>query len=132
MEVNSTQLLEDGYIILPQVIPPEQLDHLRDSFETLVERQKTVWAKERNPEDPPGGVWETSAQPRVFFNEVVDQETDNTVQFCLHQNTLGVSRQLMSATNAAVTLMALMCNPVKDHGPGSFGIVTLIPCVKLP
>ena len=120
MEVNSTQLLEDGYIILPQVIPPEQLDHLRDSFETLVERQKTVWAKERNPEDPPGGVWETSAQPRVFFNEVVDQETDNTVQFCLHQNTLGVSRQLMSATNAAVTLMALMCNPVKDHGPGSW------------
>ena len=120
MEVNPAQLLENGYIILPQVIPPKQLDHLRHSFETLVERQKIVWAKERNAEDPSGGVWETSAQPRVFFNEVVDQETDNTVQLCLHQNTLGVSQKLMSATNAAVTLMALMCNPVKDHGPASW------------
>ncbi len=38
MEVNPAQLLENGYIILPQVIPPKQLDHLRHSFETLVER----------------------------------------------------------------------------------------------
>ena len=37
MEVNPAQLLENGYIILPQVIPPEQLDHLRRGFETLVE-----------------------------------------------------------------------------------------------
>ena len=29
MEVNPAQLLENGYIILPQVIPPDQLDHLR-------------------------------------------------------------------------------------------------------
>ena len=67
MEVNPMQLLENGYIILPQVIPPEQLDHLRRGFETLVERQRIVWAEERNLEDPPGGVWETSARPRVFF-----------------------------------------------------------------
>ena len=120
MEVSSAQLLENGYIILPQVIPPKHLDSLRHSFEILVERQKIVWAAERNPEDPPGGVWETSAQPRVFFNEMVDQATDNTVQFCLHQNTLGVSQKLMSATNAAVTLMALMCNPVKNRGPASW------------
>ena len=46
MEVNPMQLLENGYIILPQVIPPEQLDHLRHSFETLVERQKIVLAEE--------------------------------------------------------------------------------------
>ena len=67
MEVNPAQLLENGYIISPQVIPPEQLDHLRRGFETLVERQRIVWAEERNLEDPPGGVWETSARPRVFF-----------------------------------------------------------------
>ena len=42
MEVNPAQLLENGYIVLPGVIPPEQLDHLRRSFETLVERQRTV------------------------------------------------------------------------------------------
>ena len=67
MEVNPAQLLENGYIVLPGVIAPEQLDHLRRSFETLVERQGAVWAEERNLGDPPGGVWETSAQPRVFF-----------------------------------------------------------------
>ena len=38
MEVNPAQLLENGFIILPQVIPPEQLAHLRRGFETLVER----------------------------------------------------------------------------------------------
>ena len=56
----------------------------------------------------------------LFFNEVVDKATDNTVQFCRHQNTLGVSQKLMSTTDAAVTLMALMCSPVKDHGPASW------------
>lgn len=50
----------------------------------------------------------------------MDKATDNTVQFCLHQNTLGVSQKLMSATDVAVTLMALMCSPVKDHGPASW------------
>ena len=33
MEVNPAQLLENGYIVLPGVIPPEQLDQLRRSFE---------------------------------------------------------------------------------------------------
>ena len=79
MEVSPAQLLEDDYIILPQIIPSKHLDSLRHSFEILVERQKIVWAAERNPEDPPNGVWATSPQPRVFFNEVVDQATDNTV-----------------------------------------------------
>ena len=55
-----------------------------------------------------------------FFNEVVDKAADNTMQFCLHQNTLGVSQKLMSTTDAVVTLMALMCSPVKDHGPASW------------
>ncbi|MCZ6677586.1 MAG: phytanoyl-CoA dioxygenase family protein [Candidatus Poribacteria bacterium] len=120
MKVNPQQLLDDGYIILRQVIPPKQLDELRDSFEVLVERQKTVWARERKPDDPPGGAWETSAQPRVFFDEVVNEETANAVEFCLHENTLGVSQQLMRAPEAAPTLMALMCSPVRDHGPASW------------
>ena len=50
----------------------------------------------------------------------MDKAADNTMQFCLHQNTLGVSQKLMSTTDAAVTLMALMCSPVKDHGSASW------------
>ena len=40
MEVSPAQLLEDDYIILPQIIPPKHLDSLRHSFKILVERQK--------------------------------------------------------------------------------------------
>ena len=39
MQVNPQQLLDDGFIILRQVVPPEQLDSLRASYETVVERQ---------------------------------------------------------------------------------------------
>ena len=111
MKVNPQQLLDDGFIILRQVIPPDQLDALRTSFEILLDRQKAIWRRERKPDDPPGGTWETTAQPRVFFNEVVDEKTADAVDFCLGENTLGVSRQLMRSSDAAVTLMALMCSP---------------------
>ena len=120
MKVDSQQLIDDGYIILRQVVPPDQLEELRTSFEILVEKQKVVWERERKPEEKPGGVWTTSGQPRVFFDEVVDAATANTIEFCLHENTLGVSQQLMRAPHAAITLMALMCNPVRDHGPASW------------
>ncbi len=120
MEVNPQQLLDDGYIILREVIPPEQLDELRESFEILVERQKAIWEWARNLDDPPGGVWETSVQPRVFFDGVVDEETANTAEFCLHENILGVSQQLMKAPEVAILLIALMCSPVRDHGPAAW------------
>ena len=89
MKVNPQQLLDDGYIILREVVPMGQLDELRDCFETLVERQKVIWAREREPDDPPGGYWETAAQPRVFFDGVSDEITAKAIEFCLHENTLG-------------------------------------------
>ena len=55
MKVNQQQLLDDGFIILREVVPPEELDELRTGFEVLVERQKEIWARERQPGDPPGG-----------------------------------------------------------------------------
>ena len=117
MKVNPQQLLDDGFVILREVIPPDQLEELRASFEVLVERQKSIWSSQRKPDDPPGGVWENSAQPRLVFNTVVDEATANTVEFCLHENTLGVSRQLMRAQEAAITAMFFMCSPIRDHGP---------------
>ena len=120
MKVNPRQLLGDGFVILRQVIPPEQLEELRGGFEVLVERQKAVWADEARPGDPPGGNWETHPQPRLVFNNLVDAETAHTVEFCLHENTLGVSRRLMEAPEAAITAMFFMCNPVGDHGPAQY------------
>jgi ectoine hydroxylase-related dioxygenase (phytanoyl-CoA dioxygenase family) len=120
MRVDSGQFLEDGFLVLREVVPAAQLEGLRAGFETLVERQREVWARERAPEDPPGGAWETSAQPRLVFQTLVDRETADTVAFCLHGNTLGVSRQLMQAPEAAVTAMFFMCSPVRDHGPSNW------------
>ena len=114
MKVNPQQLLDDGYIILREVIPPDQLDQLRASFEVLVERQKEIWAREQVP-----SVWETGGQPRlVHFQNLIDEGTADTVEAWLHENTLGVSRQLMSVPEqTGVAGMMLMCSPQKDHGP---------------
>lgn len=120
MTVDPQQLLDDGYLVLRQVVPPEQLEPLRNSFEDMVERQKAIWARDRRPEEPPGGVWETSPQPRLAFQTLVDQATANTVAFCLHENTMGVSRQLMKADAASITGYMFMCNPTTDHGPASW------------
>ncbi len=122
MKVNPQQFLDDGYLILREVISPQRLDELRASFEVLVERQKAIWVRERKPNDPPGGAWETSAQPRLgAFNTLIDETTANTVECWLHENTLGVSRQLLSVPDAAsVAGMMLMCSPTRDHGPANW------------
>ena len=59
MKVNPQQLLDDGYLILREVIPPDQLDQLRTSFEVLVERQKAIWARGEGSERV--GNWRTTA-----------------------------------------------------------------------
>ena len=121
MRVDQAQFMEKGYIILRNVIPPDQLDSVRESYEVLVERQKAVWARERQPDDPPGGVWESHQQPRLsHVEELVDKSTANAVELWLHENTLGVAQQLIRAPELAVTEMMLMCNPVHDH-PGGTG-----------
>ena len=120
MQVARQELLDNGYIIIRECIPPYKLDELRKSFELLVDRQRAIWARDRGPNDPPAGVWETSAQPRVAFDEVVGIDTANTVEFCLHENTLGVSRQLLTGDEVGIHQLQLMCNPVSDH-PGGTG-----------
>lgn len=117
LTVNPRQLLDDGYIILRKVIPPGQLEPLRNTFETMVDRQRETWARERGPGDPPGGVWETGHQPRLNIDTLIEDDTASAAEFCLHENTMGVSRQIMHSRLAAVTGMMFMCSPVRDHGP---------------
>ncbi len=118
MDYNRDQFLEDGYVILRGVIPPQQLEGLRRAHEVLVERQKEIWARERGPDDPPGGVWETHAQPRLNLGALADQidaQTIGAVEIWLHENMQGVSSRLLGVEDAAVTEMMVMCNPVRDH-----------------
>ena len=108
MIVNPQQLLDDGFIILERVIPPGLLDSLRTSYEILVERQG-------------GQSWlDKGGQPRLTINHLVDETTADTIEFWLHENTLGVSRQLMRGPEAAVTEMFMMCSPLRQHGPADW------------
>ena len=119
MHVDRDRFLEEGYLILRNVIPPDELDELRASYEIMVERQREIWARERNTDDPPGGAWDTSAQPRLNLDSLVDQidaQTAKTVEIWLHENTQGVSSNLLGLEDAAVTEMMLMCSPSRDHG----------------
>ena len=125
MQINRDQFLEDGYLVLRQVIPPDRLDDLRASYEHLLERQRTIWSAERNPNDPPGGVWGTSAQPRLYLQRsplanLIDQHSASAVEIWLHPNTQGVSSRLLDLPDTAVTEMMLMCNPISNRGPATW------------
>ena len=123
MKVDPQQLIDDGYIIMRECIPSEHLDGLRDSFEVLLERQTGIWEQARSRSDDSSTIRHTSKTPpfkpklpRLAFQTVVDEKTANAVQFCLHENTLGVCRQLMRAPEAAVAAMFFLRNPDYHHG----------------
>ena len=115
-------LLRDGFVVVQDIVPPGRLEELRAAFETLVDRQRALWAAEVGPDDPPGGAWETSAQPRLsgFDRYVDDADTAATVAWCLDAGgPLDASQRLMRA-RAAPTAYMLMCSPQKDHGPAAW------------
>ena len=123
MQVDRDQFLEDGYIIRRAVIPPDQLEDLRAAYEIMVERQKVIWARERSPDAPPGGAWETGMQPRLILHNMgnqIDAQTVQTLEIWLHENLHGVSSELLGLEDAGVTEMMMMCNPVRDRGPAAW------------
>ncbi len=123
MPLDRAQFRDQGYLIRRNVIPPDKIDELRASYERMVDRQRAIWARDRQPNDPAGGVWETAAQPRLIINhttELIDEQTASAAEFWLHENVRGVSAELLGDPEAALTEMFLMCNPVRDHGPAGW------------
>jgi hypothetical protein len=113
-------LRRDGFVILRGIVPSDELDPLRADFERLVERQREIWRRERQEGDPPGGAWETSAQPRlVGYDGLVQQPAEAAPVELLYGRPLEVSQEIMGAT-AAPTQFMMMCNPVRDHGPAAW------------
>ena len=76
MRVDGDRFLEQGYLVVRQVVPPEQLDEVREAYEIMVERQRQIWCRQRQSGDPPGGVWETAAQPRLTLSGELGDEVD--------------------------------------------------------
>ena len=121
MQVDTDRFMKDGFLVLQNVIPSDRLDEMRTSYEALVEQQKAVWARERGPDDPPGGLWETHQQPRLNdIQDMIDESTAGAIDVWLFESTLGVSRQLIRAPEVTITELMLMCSPVRDH-PGGTG-----------
>ena len=122
MKVDRDQFMDQGYLILRNVIPPDKLEAMRTSCETILERQKVVWAREREPGDPPGGMYETHRQPRVMMGQpgLIDEETANVVEdFWVADETLDTASRLLCNPEPSVTQMMMMCNPVRDHLGGT-------------
>ena len=115
--VDTKEIQDKGYIIVRDCVLPQQLESLRTHCEQMLERHKRWWADNRKPDEPPGGEWESSPQPRVLFDRVVDPEAADAVEFVFHENTYGISKQLMQAEEVAPLQFGMFCNPRVDHGP---------------
>ena len=120
MEIDRAKFLEEGYLVLRNVIPPDLLGPVRRAYEKMLDRQRGIWSRDRAPDAPPGGVWETAPQPRVILHQMgdqVDAETALAIEIWNHENLQGVSSHLLGEEDAGVTEMMMMCNPRREHGP---------------
>ena len=130
MKIDRDRFLEEGYLTVREAIPPSQLEGVREAYELLVSHQREIWARERKPDDPPGGEWEIARQPRLHLNAIsprltglldrIDGGTIKAIEAWMFENIHGVSSELLGVADAAVTDMMLMCNPVRDHGPAKW------------
>ncbi len=123
MQVDRDLFLEQGFLILRDFIPRDKLDTIRASCELMLERQKDIWARERKPGDPPGGLWETARQPRVLMQlpGIIDEQTANVVEdFWIADATLEVADRLLPGEPKIHEMMMMCSPPVHDH-PGGTG-----------
>ena len=123
--VERDRFLEEGYLIVKEAVPRDRLELVRKAYESLVDRQRKIWREQREDGDPPGGQWETSAQPRLLLQRPplvrqIDREEAPAVEIWLEENIRGISVELLNEPGAAVTEMMMMCSPVRDHGPAKW------------
>ena len=53
----------------------------------------------------------------MLFDQVVDREATDAIDFVFHQNTYGISQQLMQSEEVALLQFGMFCNPRVDHEP---------------
>ncbi len=117
MQVDQLRFTEEGYNILRNVVPTSQLESLRTNIEHMVNRRKEISAQRRLPNEPRGGAWEASAQPRLKFDTDCDEVSASAIEFLLHENTLGVSQQLMAGEHVVPHQFGCICSGSKNAGP---------------
>ena len=118
MKVDRAHLMENGFIILRNVVPPATLGPLRDAIEHMVEGRRERSAQMRLPHQPPGGTWADAGQPTLYFDTACDRDSAIALDFLLGETTLGVCRQLIEAAEVAPHSLATICSSdTKDTGP---------------
>ena len=96
----------DGYLILPQIVPPSLLDSLRESAEVALERR---W---------PEGIPPETFQPMIHgLQGYVDEDTADLIEFCFREDVLQANRELMGTPVVGPAAIFMMNNPVVEHGP---------------
>ena len=83
------ELMQTGYVIVRDLIPPGELRRLRESADAIVDK--------------------APASGRVTMTDWVDQQTANAVEFCFDDRIFDFSRQLMEAPDAAPLGMWVLC-----------------------
>ena len=96
------QFVEDGFLILEDVVPAGELEAIRASTDAVVARARAT--------DP---TWDTSPTPRTQIGPHSDRKTVAAFEFALHRNTMGVSAQVLDCPLDAigVNMVAVLCNP---------------------
>ena len=117
MQIDRKKFTEEGYNILSNVVPPNQLESLRHNIEHMVNQRKEISAQQRTPHEPEGGSWQASAQPRLQFDADCDTSSSAAIEFLLHENTLGVSKRLIKAKHVVPHQFSCLCSGSYDAGP---------------
>lgn len=121
MQIDRQQFMEDGYLILRNVVPPGLLDPVRAAVEHMVEGRRQLSTQLRLPNQPPGGTWAAAGQPRLNFANDCDTQSALAVEFLLGETTLGVCRQLIDAEHVALHYMACICSADElESGPATW------------
>ena len=96
------KFLQDGYVILPGVVPADQLESQRNAYEQIVARARRHDA-----------TWYTTAAARANVVPYLDKDTVGTLEFALQETPFGVSAQVLDceAQKLALTSVSVLCNP---------------------
>lgn len=115
MHIDRDLFMEQGFLIIENIVSRDQLVQLRFHCETALQAQQLIWAKEAGPDAPPGGYWEEADHPTMSIDRVVDRQTAPAIEFCLNETLLSVCQELMQA-EPVPRVMQMMCSPTVDHG----------------
>ena len=96
------QFRQDGYVIVRDVIPVQQLPAMRGIVDELVARERDT--------DP---TWNTCPIPRADLAKLVDPATVGVIEITLQDSTLGMSRRLLDCPPESIALnfITVLCNP---------------------